>query len=371
MQKNLITLSKVKLDPNFGNRLNVYKTIINDAISEKVEILKNQTAEVYGEAPLESVNAYCDVLSRGGKRIRGALAMVAYEMFGGKDTKMISEAAAALEMMNTYILLADDIQDRSQVRRGGKTAHILLKDYHKKKHLKGDPLHFGEAIAINSFLLAQHFAMNIFAGLDVDPLLRIKAIENVNKCFIVTSHGQTQDIFCEAVGDVTLHDVNNVMEWKTAYYTFINPLQLGAILAGAKEKDIAGLADFGLHAGRTFQITDDIIGTFSDETEMGKSPLDDIKEGKRTLLAVVATKKAPKSDAYFLEMALGNQDLTAADFKRCQKIIVDSGALDYAQKAANDSAAKALEILNKHKKWDKNTKLFLQELVQYLLERKS
>lgn len=371
MQKNLTVLSNSKIDRNFGNRLGVYKTIINDAIAEKIKLLKTQTAEVYGEMPLEAVNAYCDVLSRGGKRIRGALAMVAYEMFGGTDTKMIAEAAAALEMMNTYILLADDIQDRSQVRRGGKTAHIILKDYHKKKHLGGDSLHFGEAVAINALLLAQHFAMNIFAGLNADAEVRIKAIENVNRCFIVTSHGQNLDIFSEAIGNVSLDDVNNVMEWKTAYYTFINPLQLGAILAGAADKDLAGLADYGLHAGRTFQITDDIMGTFSDETEMGKSPLDDIKEGKRTLLIVHATKNASKADAYFLETALGNQNLTAAEFEQCQKIIKASGALENAQNAARISAKNALEVLHKHKNWDKNTKLFLQELVQYLVERKS
>lgn len=284
---------------------------------------------------------------------------------------MISEAAAALEMMNTYILLADDIQDRSPIRRGGKTAHIILKDYHKQHHLSGDSLHFGEAIAINALMLAEHYAMNVFAGLDVDASLRIKAIENVNKCFIITSHGQTLDIFCEVVGDVSLSDVNNVMEWKTAYYTFINPLQLGAILAGAGEKDLAGLADFGLHAGRTFQITDDIIGTFSDEAELGKSPLDDIKEGKRTLLTVYAIKNASKADAYFLEESLGNQNLTAAEFAQCRRIIIESGALEFAQEKAAKSTESALKILAKHKNWDKNTKLFLQELVQYLLERKS
>ena len=371
MQKNPSLQSLKVSDKEFADRLNAYKKAINKCIDEKIAALKTQTSEAYGQIPLEVVSAYCDVLERGGKRIRGALAMAAYEMFGGTNTDMITEAATGLEIMNTYILLADDIQDRSHVRRGGKTAHIILKDYHKKNHLSGDPLHFGEAMAINALLLAQHYAMCIFSDLDADASRKIKAIENVNKCFMITAHGQSLDIFSEVIEDASLHDVNNVMEWKTAYYTFINPLQLGAILAGADDKELEGLADFGLHAGRTFQITDDIIGIFSDEAEMGKSPLDDIKEGKRTLLTVYAANNASKVDAYFLSEALGNQDLTAAEFAQCRQIISDCGALSFARGTAADSAKQALAVLKKHEKWDKNTKIFLQELVQYILDRKS
>lgn len=369
MQKNLITLSNRIDEAGFSRRLGVYKTIIDEVLATQAIELQLKTAENYGTYPKVAVDAFLDVLLRGGKRIRGALAMVAYEMFGGTDTKMISEAAGALEIMNTYILLADDIQDRSTMRRGGKTAHIILKDYHEAHSLGGDSQHFGEAIAIDALLIAQHFAMNIFAGLNVDPATKILAIQNFNNCFMTTMHGQTLDIFNEVVGHVSEDDLMNVLGWKTAYYTFINPLQFGAILAGATKKDLDGLADFGLNAGRTFQITDDILGIFNNQTETGKSPLDDIKEGKRTILTVYALDHAAAADAEFLKKSLGNQQLTNAEFKECIRIISQSGARDNAQAVAQNSAEKAIKVLTNNKKWDKNTKLFLRELVQYLLVR--
>jgi len=163
----------------------------------------------------------------------------------------------------------------------------------------------------------------------------------------------------------------NVMEWKTAYYTFVNPLQLGAILAGASDAELATLADYGRHAGVTFQLTDDILGIFSDQSESGKSPLDDIKEGKRTLLVVYALKHAQKSDVYFLEQCLGNQNLTMAEFEHCRRILTDSGALAYAQKMAAESATAATEVIAKNTNWPQNTKQFMLDLVQYLVVRKS
>jgi geranylgeranyl pyrophosphate synthase len=355
----------------FSASLQVYRNRIDSALTEYVQELESHTSEQFGGYPLETVKAFTDVLSRGGKRIRGSLAIAAYEMFGGTDEHMITAAASALEILNTYILIADDIQDRSHTRRGGKTAHIILKEYHEQNYLYGDSQHFGESIAINAFLIAQHYAMNILANLNAPAERKIKAIDNVNRCFIATAHGQTLDIFNEVVACVGQEDVDNVLEWKTAYYTFINPLQLGAILAGASESDIAQLADYGLHAGRAFQITDDVIGVFGDEAVSGKSSMDDIREGKRTTLVVYAIGNAQKADAMFLNQCLGKQKLTMAEFRQCKQIIIDSGALEYAQNQARKSADMAKKIIVKNTNWPKNSQQFLQDLVQYITERKS
>lgn len=371
MQKNLTKLSNTKTKADFTSQLLDYKNTIDSALNQHINILESNTAEQFGGYPLEAVQAFTSVLARGGKRIRGSLAIEAYKMLGGTNKQLIIQAACALEILNTYILVADDIQDRSESRRGGKTAHILIKEAHQKRHFSGDPQHFGEAIAINSFLVAQSYAINVLAGLDADPKAKLKAILNVNNSFIATAHGQTLDIYNEAVANVTEQDVMNVLEWKTAYYTFVNPLQLGAILAGADDIELSNLLEFGRYAGITFQVTDDILGLFSTEQQSGKSPLDDIKEGKRTLLIVYALKNAPKADAYFLEQCLGNQDLTMAEFDKCKQIVIDCGALVYARNKAEHSAKAAIDVIVKNTKWPKKSKQFLTNLVQYLLVRKS
>ena len=356
----------------FAKSLTDYKQLIDADIDRYCDQLLSETHVSFGEYPTEAVKAYCELLSRGGKRIRGALTMTGYYMLGGKDQQVALEAARAIEMLHAYILMVDDIQDRSEARRGGPTAHMILKNYHEKHHLKDEAQHFGESITMNGFLFGAHQALNVLADLDVDANKRLAAIKNVNRHFIATAHGQSMDIFNEVLETVEEGDVDKVLLWKTAFYTFMNPLQLGAILAGGSEKDLQRVEAYSLAAGRVFQITDDIIGTFSEEKDTGKSPLDDTKEGKRTLLSVKAIELAPKADAYFLEQMLGNHELTNTEFLRCRDIIEESGALAYAQKQAKDSVVDALASLDDARQaWAGEQIVFLEQLVQFLLGRKA
>jgi geranylgeranyl diphosphate synthase type I len=357
---------------DFLETLSKYKNQIDLDIEDYCKAALSQSYENFGEYPTEAVKAYCDLLGRGGKRIRGALTIASYEMLGGTDKKVALQAARAIEMLHAYILMVDDIQDRSEVRRGGPTAHMILKDYHEHHHLKDESQHFGESITMNGFLFGAHSALNVLADLDVSAERKIAAIKNVNEHFIATAHGQSMDIFNEVLETVDESAVDKVLLWKTAFYTFMNPLQLGAILAGASEKDLKKLEVYSLSAGRVFQITDDILGIFSEEETSGKSPLDDIKEGKRTLLTVKAIELAPKADSYFLEQMLGNKQLTQAEFLRCREIIESSGALDYAKQQAKNSVVDALESLEKEKSyWNLSQVTFLSQLVQFLVGRKN
>ncbi len=356
----------------FLTTLGKFKTAIDADIEQYCEKLLSESYENFGEYPTEAVKAYCELLSRGGKRIRGALTMTSYKMLGGTNDTVALQAARAIEMLHAYILMVDDIQDRSEVRRGGPTAHIILKNYHEAHHLKDDSLHFGESIAMNGLLFGAHSAINVLADLDCNDTLKLAAIKNVNQHFIATAHGQSMDIFNEVLETVDEQDVDKVLLWKTAFYTFMNPLQLGAILAGGTTKDLKMLEEYSLSAGRVFQITDDILGIYSEEDLSGKSPLDDIKEGKRTLLTVKAIELSPKADAYFLEQMLGNKLLTSAEFQRCRDIIESCGALEYAKKQASDSVVDALASLQKDKgSWENEQVDFLSQLVQFLLNRKS
>ncbi len=364
--------AKTTQNDKFVSSLKDYKQIIDLEIDKYCEQALTDTHEQFGEYSQEAVKVFCEILKRGGKRMRGILAINSYRMFGGKNPKVEAKAALAIEMLHAYILMADDIQDRSDTRRNGPTAHVMLADYHKENHLRDDSDHFGTSIAINGFLFGAHSALNILADLDVLPKLRLEAIKNVNNFFISTAHGQTVDIFNEVIEEASEQDVDKVMTWKTAYYSFMNPLQLGAILAGAKRNDLEKLEDYSLSAGRVFQITDDILGVFGKDEVTGKSSLDDIKEGKRTLLTVKAIELAPKADAYYLEQMLGNKKLTANQFKRCKEIIESSGALAYAQRQAKNSVVDALNSLDKpNKSWGKLELDFLESLVKTLPSRVS
>jgi geranylgeranyl diphosphate synthase type I len=356
----------------FSSELLELKKLIDDDISGYCNTVIKNTEAGFGEYPTEAVKAYCDLLNRGGKRIRGALTISAYKMFGGTDMHLAVQAARAIEMLHAYILIIDDIQDRSETRRGGPTAHVQLAQYHAKENLNGDSRHFGVSVALNGALFGVHSAISILANLDTEPETRLQIINNVNKNFIATAHGQTLDIFNEVLGEVDESNVDKVLLWKTAYYTFMNPLQLGAILAGASQADLSVLEKYSLAAGRVFQITDDILGIFGDAESSGKDPMDDIREGKRTILTVKALESASKIDADFLNSMLGNEQITKTEFLRCQGIIKNCGALEYAEGRAKESVQDALSTLKDvDNNWADIQVEFLSNLVRFLIDRKS
>lgn len=363
---------KIAAEPIFKTRLVEYKKLIDADIATYSKEVLASSLKLYGANSHVATKAYLDVLSRGGKRIRGALTMVGYEMSGGKDRQMILQVARAIEMIQAYVLIIDDINDRSLTRRSGPSAHAQLAEHYLSHEYGQDSQHFGESIAMNSALLGSHAAQMILANVDVADDLKLKAISILNRGLLVTVHGQFNDIFNEVTGVVTEADVANVTQWKTAHYTFLNPLHIGMILAGADCHETDAITDYAMHTGTAFQIVDDILGTFGGDFETGKSPLDDTREGKRTLLSVYALEHADSSNKNFLVQMLGNHALTPEQFARCKEIFVECGALEYTKKQAAKHANQALKSLDTHSHlWKNDDVLFLRQLVEYLLVRTS
>lgn len=354
----------------FAKELQRLKHEIDTDLDTYSKHVQKSTLQQYGANARLETDVFLSILDRGGKRIRGALVMLGYEMSGGKDLAMITQAARAIEMIHAYILMIDDIQDRSVLRRGGPTAHMMFADYHRKHQLADDADHFGIAITMNSALAGAHSAQVILANLDAPEDLRLKVISITNRTMMITAHGQTDDIMNEVVAEVTQDDIRRVLEWKTAHYTFLNPLHVGMVLAGADCHATDAITEYAMQAGMAFQITDDIVGVFGSEEETGKSSMDDIREGKRTMLMAYALDHAESGDKNFLIQMLGNQQLTPAEFDRCKAILVDTGALAHAKKTAADHIQKAQASLNKEAdRWSTTGVQFLSGLAEYLLKR--
>ncbi len=354
-------------------KLAQYKQLINADIAASAEAARQSTLEQYGQRVLETeVELFLDMLARGGKRIRGGLVMAGYEMCGGTNTAMIVRAARAIEMLHAYMLVIDDIQDRSALRRGKPAAHKLAETYHREHKLKGDAAHAGVSLALNAAIAGAHNAMTILTNLDADPELRIKAVSITNRTMAITAHGQTLDIMNELLDEPTMQDIERVLEWKTALYTVINPLHVGMVLAGADCRVTDAITPYGRHTGRAFQITDDILGIFGAEKDLGKTPGDDIREGKGTMLVLYAMQHAAPADQQFLRQSLGDQSLTAEDFEKCKQIIKDSGALTFAQKLAETELQKALDSLDDAQgMWSQDGTDFLKDIAHALQNRVS
>lgn len=355
----------------FKTRLKNYKNLLDEDIAVYSKKLQKNTLQDYGRYSRLTTDVYLDILNRGGKRIRGALTILGYEMCGGTDLQMIIQAARAIEMIHAYMLIIDDIQDRSTIRRGGPSAHSALANYHREHQLSGGADHFGVALALNSALAGAHAAQMTLANLDTDNEHVIKVLSILNRTMVVTAHGQTNDIVAEVVADTSMEDVENILEWKTAHYTLLNPLHTGMVLAGADCNDTDAITPYAIHAGKAFQIADDILGTFGTEFESGKSPMDDVREGKRTILSVYALRNASDADKNFLVQVMGDQDITQAEFQRTKDILSGSGALEYARNQAGEHVKLALKSLsNPPSSWNGDSVEFLRLLAKFISTRK-
>lgn len=352
-------------------RLATYQKAIDLEINDYSERLLARTAAEYTPYSHDALNAYATLLRRGGKRVRGALAMAGYQLAGGTDEHVARRVALVLEMIHAYVLIIDDIQDRSDMRRGGPTAHRIIEASHRARGFKGDSAHFGVAIAINAATTGCHLALNELCMLPAEDSLKLEAMSLLSSTLIRTGHGQFNDIYNEAVETVDEASVLETLTWKTAAYTIVNPLQMGAVLAGADAVDMAPLESFGEKLGLAFQITDDIIGTFGTQDETGKSNRDDMHEGKITLMVARALQRGIDEQKNVIHAALGNPEAGDAEFEAFRSAIEDSGALHYCREMVDDLVGRSVQALDElPQEWRQREQWqFLRDLARYIQNR--
>lgn len=319
----------------------------------------------YTTHSVEVLDVLIALLNRGGKRLRGALAMESYYLHGGTRQKIALGAARVIELVQASLLTIDDIADNSDMRRGGPSVHTVLAKRHKQQQLRGDSYHYGISQATNAAILANHYALIELMTLPAPDTAKVRAAELLSQDISVTIVGQINDLYNEVATSVVPRDaIINTLTWKTAYYTFVSPLELGACLAGSD-----GLSDrlrrYALNAGVAFQISDDVLGTFGDGFEVGKSADDDIREGKATLLVSHAMEHSTDEQSRILERVLGNPAATKSECDKVRAIFEATGARRYAVETAENYADLAIAALGKQ------PEPFLVELARFAVSRRS
>lgn len=350
---------------------NRYKTFIDADLAAYCEVLTKRWQQELGLDTAQILDSYLAILSRGGKRLRGALGMWAYDLARGKDDTLAIRVARALEMIHAYLLVVDDVADQSEVRRGGPTAHILLQNYHQAEKWFGDAAHFGRMQAINAGIALQHLVMKEIAELPAPDVVKLEALRELNAVLFKTVTGQIADLNFQAIRNITEHEVIAMMTQKTAHYSFVSPLQFGIIMAGKDWSDFLWLEQWAINMGLGFQINDDVLGIFGDEKLSGKSTLDDIHEGKITLLMVRALESGNENQKSQLLRCLGSPEATRRDLEQVQTILEDSGALAYCQGLAQNYTQKAIANLDTAPAAYQDQALLLRSLSEVMVARQS
>lgn len=294
---------------------------------------------------------------KGGKKIRGALINLGYQIAGG-ESPAILDVAAAYEIFHTSILAHDDVIDQSPIRRGRPSLYRVLGGGH---HGISQTISLGD--------LGFFLASKIISSAKFEDKNKVQALEYFAKTTIDTALGEMLDVELPYLDKKRQKsDVLTIMKYKTARYSVSSPLQLGAILVGGNQKLIRELGIFGESLGIAFQIQDDILGVFGDEGELGKSSKSDIEEGKNTLLIVEALKKATPKQKKQLHKYYGSGTLSVLGLKVVREIFQETKALNYAQKQADKYVALAKKSIPGLTK-DSKMSTLLEQMSEYLVER--
>jgi len=348
-------------------KLNVYK----ERIDKELEHFFNQKlikAKDIDPSSVEMIELLKEYQLRDGKRIRAAMIYYGYRCFSNKDIGQILKASMAIELIQSYLLIHDDIIDQDDKRRNGPTMHCAYKKLAQKRYKKIDSDHFGISFAILAGDILCAFANEILTNLYIREKYKVNAIRRLNHVIHQVIYGEALDILTSYQEKLTKKDLEKVHYLKTATYTFEGPLHIGALLAGANKKQLESLSSYAIPLGKAFQIQDDILGMFGDEKKLGKPVGSDIKEGKRTLLIIKALESSTKKQKILIENVLGKKNITPKQLSMVRKIIKDTGSLEYSQDLAKKLVKQAKSAIIKSN-FKKEGKQFLLEIADYMLER--
>lgn len=285
-----------------------------------------------------------------GKQIRPLLCLLTCQAAGG-DWPQALPAAAAIEILHNFSLVHDDIEDASPTRRGRQTVWQI----------------WGIEQAINAgdamFALA-HLAMNRLIERGVDAAIVVQALRRFDETCVRLTQGQHADMDFEKRNGVSVAEYMAMIEGKTAVLVSL-ATELGARIAGANETAVAHYAQFGLDLGLAFQVKDDILGIWGDETRTGKSAATDIITKKKTLPVLYGLEQSAELRRLYAE------DMADDAFvQHVIRMLNERGARTFAQNKANAYSQGSVDHLHAARP-NGAAGTALHDLTEMLLQRDS
>lgn len=261
------------------------------------------------------------LIHSGGKRLRPLLLLLCSRALGYQGHHHHT-LAAVVEFIHTATLLHDDVVDKSELRRGQKTANAL----------------FGNeaSVLVGDFVYSRAFQMMV----SVNDMRVMNVLADATN---VIAEGEVLQLLNCHDPEVDETRYLQVIRYKTAKL-FEAATRLSGLIAGVSH-DIEGhLATFGGELGTAFQIIDDVLDYSGDLAVIGKNLGDDLAEGKATLPLIYAMQHCPPESAHLLRQAIENGNTDAME--EVARIIHSTGALDYARQRAWEFSRSALTHLD-------------------------
>lgn len=300
-----------------------------------------------------------DYPERRGKYLRPTLIMLTAKAMGQME-KMALRLAVAMQISEEWILIHDDLEDKSVMRRGKPTLNELYGL--ELANNAGDTLHviMWKALFDNLPILGKDKTIEI--------------IDEFYRMLMRTTIGQTADLKWHHDYETRMKDEDwfFIADGVSSYYTVTGPIRMGGMLADANSEQLSVLTKFGLNLGRCFQLVDDLLDVTSDFGGL-KQQGNDVFESKRTLILSHLLRNASNTDKKKIQKILIKTRVEKSN-REVDWIINkmnDYESIDYVRRLATNYKKKALNIFDDELDFlNKQTaKDDLRILVDFILER--
>src|SRR5688572_506902 len=268
-----------------------------------------------------------------GKRIRPLITLLSTASINNKEKNSSLEAnwlhavsaASSIELIHNFSLVHDDIQDNSELRRGRKTVWVK----------------WGSPMAINAgdalFVIAYQSILDL--SKHYPPEIVVQATGILSEICLKLTQGQFLDMSYENRNDLSIEDYWHMIGGKTASLLSACT-QIGALLGYAQPEKIETYRLFGYHLGLAFQVQDDVLGIWGDETVTGKSAASDLVEGKNSLPILFGIEQNGKFSKRWKQGPIQQDEVG-----NIAHLLEQEGAKEYAEKISVVETNKAMTYL--------------------------
>jgi geranylgeranyl pyrophosphate synthase len=241
--------------------------------------------------------------------------LLSYKAAGGNEIERVVPLAAAVELLHTASLIHDDINDRSDTRRGRPTVNAM----------------WGDSLAL---LTGDFIFTKLLSLIAAYPPRIIQAL--ADSCVAIVE-GETLQMTSQGDMSMTEEMYLKIVGKKTASL-FSACAEVGGIMAEGTERQIAALKSYGFNLGMAFQIRDDVLDLVGEEDKLGKPVAGDIEQGKMSLATIFALKRAARA----------REVLSSKDTAKVRRLLRDTGSIEYAMARArrySEEAKNAISLL--------------------------
>ena len=284
------------------------------------------------------------VLTKGGKRLRPALSLLAGK-FGHYKLDLLVSLAASIELLHTATLVHDDVIDNAATRRGRPTANSVF--------------HNTTTVMLGDYMFAH--AANFVARTG-----NIRVIRLFSHTLMTIARGEIgQDMTAYDTRQTVRHYLQRIAG-KTASL-FATACEGGAIVAEASRDRVESLRSYGYNLGMAFQIGDDILDFVGDEEEMGKPVGSDLMQGTLTLPSLLLLDRYPKDNpiSNLFARSRRRQEYLSQAVEMIRQSDIPQESYQMAR-SFGEKAQEALAALPRNP-----ARRALRDIVAYVLERRS